>query len=142
MQNNGMGSVTVAASGNFTFEGSASSGTAYAVTVSAQPTVPSQTCTVANGAGIVGSGNVSDIAVKCVTNTYSVGGTVGGLVGSGLTLRNNGGGDLVLGQMAGEIAEHFPLSIGEGLEDLRRTGRWPESGAGDVREQFGEVEVG
>ncbi len=43
--------------------------------------------------------NVSDVAITCETNppdTYTVGGTVSGLAGSGLVLQNNGGDDLAI----------------------------------------------
>jgi hypothetical protein len=63
------------------------SGTAYAVTVTAQPTVPSQTCTVANGSGTVGAANVTNVNVTCTTRVFTVGGTVSGLAGTGLVLR-------------------------------------------------------
>ena len=52
-----------------------------------------QACTVANGAGTV-SGNVTDVAVSCAANTFTVGGTVSGLTGTGLVLQNNGGNNL------------------------------------------------
>jgi 6-phosphogluconolactonase (cycloisomerase 2 family) len=45
---------------------------------------------VANGSGTVASANVMNVAVTCVTNTYSLGGSVHGLVGSGLVLTNEG----------------------------------------------------
>src|SRR5262249_40403777 len=67
------------------------SGAPYAVAVQAHPTNPWQTCAVANASGTVGAANVVNVAVSCTTNTYAVGGTITGLVGSGLTLTNNGG---------------------------------------------------
>jgi hypothetical protein len=78
---------------SFTFPTKVPSGTAYAVTVKAQPTGPSQTCAVAGGSGTVGGADVTSIAVTCVTNTYAVGGTVSGLAGTGLVLQNSGGDD-------------------------------------------------
>ncbi|HUM13868.1 MAG TPA: hypothetical protein VLT82_23170, partial [Myxococcaceae bacterium] len=67
----------------------------YAVTVRTQPA--GQTCTVSSGSGTVGTANVTSVAVSCTTNpppTYTIGGTVSGLTGTGLVLRNNGGDDL------------------------------------------------
>jgi 6-phosphogluconolactonase (cycloisomerase 2 family) len=96
LQNNGAGSLAVATNGTFAFTSAVPSATAYAVTVSAQPATPSQTCSVVNGSGTVGASSVSNIAVNCVTNSYTVGGTASGLAGSGLTLLNNGGGALSL----------------------------------------------
>ena len=43
-------------------------GQAYAVTVIVQPTSPSQTCTVLNGTGTIGNGNVTNVQVACKTN--------------------------------------------------------------------------
>lgn len=90
LQNNGAGDLQVAADGAFTFAGTVSSGAAYDVKVSAQPTTPPQTCTVANGAGTVASANVTNIVVTCSTAPrYTIRVTVTGLAGSGLVLQNN-----------------------------------------------------
>jgi Galactose oxidase, central domain len=75
----------------FTLPGVIASGTNYAVTVATQPTNPSQTCTVANGSGTVGAGNVTAVQVTCVTQMFTVGGTVSNLQGTGLSLRDNAG---------------------------------------------------
>jgi 6-phosphogluconolactonase len=42
-------------------------GTAYDVTVAAQPSNPLQTCVVTNGSGTIGSADVSTVAVTCTT---------------------------------------------------------------------------
>ena len=74
----------------FTFTLPVLSGATYSVTVKTQPSGPIQSCQVTGGGGIVGTGPVSSVAINCTT-LYTVGGTVGGgLVGSGLILRNNG----------------------------------------------------
>src|SRR2546423_1811526 len=77
----------------FTFVTQLASGAAYTVSVLTQPTNPSQTCTVSNGSGNIGSANVASISISCATNSFTIGGTVSGLTGSGLVLRNNGGND-------------------------------------------------
>jgi subtilisin family serine protease len=90
---NGGSDLSVSANGAFTFAGGLTTGTAYAVTVGTQPT--GQVCTVANGTGTIASANVTNVAVTCaVAATYTVGGTVGGLTGTGLKLKLNGGSDL------------------------------------------------
>jgi hypothetical protein len=94
LRNNGGNSLSVAANGSFTFTTPVASGAAYAVTVLTQPSNPAQTCTVSNGSGTVGAANVSNVAVNCVTGAFTVGGTVTGLLGSGMILRNNGGNNL------------------------------------------------
>jgi hypothetical protein len=94
LQNNGAGDLAVAADGAFTFANRVATGAAYSVAVLAQPTSPSQTCTVARGSGSVASANVADIAVTCATGQFAIRGTVTGLTGAGLVLQNNGGNDL------------------------------------------------
>ncbi len=94
---NGGGALAAGSNGAFTFPSAVASGGTYAVTVLTQPTSPSQTCTVANGSGMVGNANVSDVAVTCATNRFTVGGTVSGLLGSGLVVRLNGTSSLAIG---------------------------------------------
>ena len=91
LQNNGSNDLTVAVNAtNFAFPGSVASGSAYNVSVRTQPTAPSQNCTVANATGTANA-NVANVAITCTTSTYTVGGTISGLTGSGLALRLNGG---------------------------------------------------
>lgn len=93
LQNNGGDDLTIAASGNFVFAGQVASGAPYNVTVRSQPTSPSQTCSVANPAGTVADANVTNIAVTCATNVFTIGGTATGVSGSGLVLQLNGAND-------------------------------------------------
>ncbi|MFZ5699227.1 MAG: S8 family serine peptidase, partial [Pseudomonadota bacterium] len=88
--------LAIAADGTFVFGTPIASGAAYAVTVFKQPTAPSQTCTVTDGAGSTGSANVGSVSIHCTTNSFSIGGTVSGLAGTGLVLRNNGTDDLAI----------------------------------------------
>src|SRR6267378_3717318 len=83
-------------------------GAMYNVGVLTQPTNPSQICTVSNGSGNVGSASVASISISCATNSFTVGGTVSGLTGTGLVLRNNGGHDLAI---AGNGASPFTTPI-------------------------------
>lgn len=88
--NNGANALTVTANGAFTFTTALATGAAYKVTVSVQPS--GETCTVTNGAGKVGSANVTNVAVACKALDYSVGGTSSGLItGRSVTLLDNGG---------------------------------------------------
>jgi hypothetical protein len=97
LRNNAGDDLTIHANGTFTFPTSLASGASYAVTVQAPPSGPRQTCTVTNGAGAVTGGDVTNVAVSCTTSTYTIGGTVSGLAGTGLVLRNNAGDDLPIG---------------------------------------------
>ena len=88
LQDNGGDSLTVTANGPFTFKTAVTGPTdAYAVTVLTQPSSPNQICTVASGSGTAAA-NVTNVAVTCVAS-FTVGGTVTGLVGTGLILENN-----------------------------------------------------
>ncbi|NKI34365.1 choice-of-anchor D domain-containing protein, partial [Wenzhouxiangella sp. XN79A] len=82
------------ANGSFVFATPLDDLSAYAVTVLTPPTGPSQTCSVSNGSGNLAGANVTNVTVDCVTDTFTVGGTVSGLAGSGLVLQNNGSDDL------------------------------------------------
>jgi len=93
LQNNGGDDLAVSANGTFNFKTSVDSGSPYNITALAQPTGPTQLCSIANAAGTATS-NVTSVAVTCSTGSFSVGGTVSGLAGSGLVLRNNGADDL------------------------------------------------
>lgn len=86
---NGDTELPIASNGAFTFSPALPSGSLYEVVISAQPQSPTQTCTVANASGTVGSGTVQTVAVSCATNTYALGGTVVGLEGDRLVLSNS-----------------------------------------------------
>ena len=100
LQNNGGDNFTVSANGAFTFSSAIASGSAYAVTVLTQPSNPSQICTVTNGSGSVGSSDVTNVAVTCVANSFTVGGTLSGLIGT-VVLQNNGRDSLTLSANGG-----------------------------------------
>jgi hypothetical protein len=90
LQDNGGDNLTISQVGAFTFATALSSGSTYNVTVFTQPST--QLCTVANGTGTANA-NVGNIVVTCST-PLSVGGSVSGLVGTGLVLQDNGGANL------------------------------------------------
>jgi alpha-tubulin suppressor-like RCC1 family protein len=94
LQNNSGDNLATSTNGSFVFTAPIASGSSYNVSVFAQPTTPSQTCSVTNGTGTVGNANVMNVGITCTTNTYTIGGTVTGLAGSGLVLQNNSGNNL------------------------------------------------
>jgi hypothetical protein len=93
LRNNGRDDLSLRANGPFTFETELANGGAYSVTVRTQPA--SQFCTVVNPSGTVSAEDVDNVRVNCVP-TYTVGGSVTGLSGGTLVLRNNGGDDLAV----------------------------------------------
>lgn len=96
LQLNGDGDLPISGDGAFTFGTPLASGSQYRVNVAAQPSNPTQVCTVAGGSGTIGNTNVNNVRVTCASSTFSVGGTVVGLQGSGLVLQNNGADDLAV----------------------------------------------
>jgi len=87
LQNNGGDSLTITGNGAFTFKTPVTGADVYAVTVSTEPVSPNQICTVTGGNGTAGA-NVTSVVVNCVLS-YSIGGTVTGVVGTGLILQNS-----------------------------------------------------
>ncbi|HCF56915.1 MAG TPA: hypothetical protein DFS52_02825, partial [Myxococcales bacterium] len=117
LQNNAEEIAITAGQTSFAFPTLLLSGASYSVTVKTQPTDPSQTCVVAGGDGTIASANVTGVQVTCTTDTFGVGGTLNGLTGSGLVLRNNGGDELPLAAaatsflFAAEIASGATYSV-------------------------------
>jgi trimeric autotransporter adhesin len=81
--------------GMFSFYSLFSSGTSYTVSVVAQPTSPTQICSVVNATGTIGNANVTNVQVNC---TPAIVGTAYGVVGTGLTLQLNGSGNVPVTQ--------------------------------------------
>src|SRR5271168_2975292 len=87
LQNNGGDSLTITGNGTFTFKTPVTGTDVYAVTVLTQPVNPNQICTVTAGSGTA-TANVTTVAVSCVLS-FSIGGNVSGVVGSGLIVLNS-----------------------------------------------------
>src|SRR6266705_285342 len=108
LQNNGGDNLTISVNGGFTFAAALTNSSPYAVTVLAQPA--GQICTVANGIGTVAGANITNVAVTCAANTFTVGGMVSGLSGT-VVLRNNGGNDLTV---SANGSFTFPAPVAQG----------------------------
>src|SRR6266704_3863803 len=108
LQNNGGDNLTISVNGGFTFAAALTNSSPYAVTVLARPA--GQICTVANGIGTVAGANITNVAVTCAANTFTVGGTVSGLSGT-VVLRNNGGNDLTV---SANGSFTFPAPVAQG----------------------------
>ena len=110
LQDNGGDDLAIPADGDATFATAIADGQPFAVTVSAPPTGPNQTCIVTNGAGNIAGAN-ADVTLVCTTNAYSVNVTVQGLLGAGLVLENEAGDDLAV---AADGAYSFATKIADG----------------------------
>ncbi len=111
LQNNSGNNLPVSASGSFTFSTPVANGSNYSVTVFAQPSNPTQNCVVTGGGGTA-TGNITGIQVNCSTTTYTIGGTISGLTGTGLVLQDNGGDNLSLA--AGMTSFTFATPVASG----------------------------
>lgn len=124
VQNNGGGTQVLTQNGPFSFSPPpVTSGTGYSITASA-PTGPIlQTCSVSNGAGNVGNGDVS-ATVTCSSTAYPVSVTVSGLLGGEtLVLLDNGGDALSVTQngtntFATNVANGSPYAVTVGTQPL------------------------
>ena len=94
LRNNGVDDLTIDADGGFAFSAKLDDGAAYNVTITTQPA--GQSCTIANGSGVLAGADVINISITCGVASYHVGGSVAGLVGGGLVLQNNGSDDLAI----------------------------------------------
>ena len=113
LQNNGGDDLGISVNGDFTFATALASGETYNVTVLVQPSSPNQVCSVTNGSGTMANADVTDVSVSCVTNTYTIGGNVNGLSGSGLVLQNNSDDDL---EVAADGDFEFAMPLNDGSQ--------------------------
>ena len=97
----------------FTFTTAVVSGNPFNVAVMTQPGKPSQTCVVANAAGTITGNNITNVAVSCTTNSYSISGAVSGLTGTGLTLTDKNGGTVAV-PAAGPFTFTLPNALRSG----------------------------
>ncbi|MET0533113.1 MAG: Ig-like domain-containing protein [Steroidobacter sp.] len=74
LRNNGGDNLTIAANGTFQFSTTLASGSAFNVSVFAQPANPAQECTVTRGNGVVGTANVTNVEVACINTDDDNGG--------------------------------------------------------------------
>ncbi|MGH8235879.1 MAG: hypothetical protein ACREXP_02520 [Steroidobacteraceae bacterium] len=112
LMNNGGDDLPVPANGSFQFQTSVASDSDYDVRVRTPPSNPTQSCEVIGGRGTVRASDITNVAVSCSTSTFTVGGSITGLAGSGLVLRNNGGDDLSLDSGANSFIFLTPVSSG------------------------------
>jgi ELWxxDGT repeat protein len=118
LQNNQGDDLSVSPPGGaFTFVTSVAEGADYGVTVSRQPTSPAQTCNVepATAEGRMGGADVTSVVVSCLppdTPAHSIGGTINGLMGTGLVLQNNEGDALAVDARAGKFTFQSPIAEG------------------------------
>lgn len=111
LQNNAGDSLAVPANATaFEFATPVALGGSYSVTVQTQPT--GLTCTVNDGMGSNVAAAVNTVSVTCSTATFAIGGSISGLIDSGLVLRNNGADDLSVAANATSFQFSTPVAYG------------------------------
>jgi uncharacterized repeat protein (TIGR03803 family) len=95
----------------FTFASPIASGTAYSVSVQTSPT--GLKCTVASGGSGTITANVTNVAVSCAVQSYTLGGTITGLgSASGLVLTNEGSDATTIAANATTFNMNTPVQYG------------------------------
>lgn len=120
LQDNNADNLAISVNGAFTFATKVADGAGYSVSVKTQPGSPAQTCTANSSAGTVAGANVTTVTVICSTNSYSVGGTISKLAGSGLVLQNNNADDLAIAAN-GAFTFATPVAAGAGYNVTVKT---------------------
>lgn len=88
-------SVSLSQNGSFSFASRLANGAIYSISVQTQPN--QQTCSITNGIGAVNGANIGNLQVACATNTYTIGGTLAGLIaGRSVVLQLNGAASVTL----------------------------------------------
>jgi 6-phosphogluconolactonase (cycloisomerase 2 family) len=87
LQLDGTSNPTIHASGTVALTPTVASGATYTVAVLTPPSTPTQSCVPSPATGPVTNAPIT-VTVTCVTSTFTVGGTVSGVVGNGLVLKD------------------------------------------------------
>jgi len=134
--NGGAQSLPVSGDGAFTFPTALADGSSYEVTVGTQPS--GQSCAVSDGSGTIAGANVTSVQVTCTaTPVYTVGGSVTGLTGTGLTLSLNGGAQNL--PVSGDGAFTFPTALADGSSYEVTVGTQPSGQACAVSDGSGTI---
>ncbi|SNS83658.1 hypothetical protein SAMN06265795_107119 [Noviherbaspirillum humi] len=107
---NGGSTVSVPANAtSYKFPNQIGNQSAYSVTIQSQPA--RLTCGLVNASGTSSGVPVDYVNVTCTANTYTLGGSVNGLTGSGLVLAN---GTDTVSVAAGSTSFVFPTAVADG----------------------------
>lgn len=115
IQNNNGDTLTLKGANGFVFPTPLAEGTSYAVTIVQQPV--GETCSIADGSGIMGTSDITSVSIGCIVNLRTIGGSISGLANDptqNITLQNNGGDDLSLNGSFGYTTFQFYTRVQEG----------------------------
>lgn len=109
IRNNNQNSTAITADGAYTFSLGLFDTNPYNVSVETQPA--GQLCTIANGTGTIPTANVTNVNITCAVipgGNFTIGGTVSGLSGTGLTLLESGNNTPIGGNGAYVLGTSYP----------------------------------
>ncbi|MGN6520998.1 MAG: reprolysin-like metallopeptidase [Dokdonella sp.] len=134
---NGGAALPIAANGPYAFPGALADASVYTVMIASQPS--GQTCTLAHANGTVTGADVTNVDVTCTGGgaTYTVGGTVGGLTGSGLVLSLNAGAQTAAVASNGPFV--FPTALADGSAYIVTIGTQPSGQTCSVANGSGTI---
>lgn len=110
LNNDGEDLAVAAGATSFYFTKLIKSDDRYNITIKTQP--KGATCTITNGSGKANSYSVSTTYVSCITDQYTLGGTISGLSANGLVLVNGTSGRAA--PLAGSTTFTFDSTVGDG----------------------------
>jgi 6-phosphogluconolactonase (cycloisomerase 2 family) len=120
LQNNGGDDLSVSANGSISFATKLKANTSYSVTVLKQPSTPTQVCSVSGGTGTVLNGDITSITINCTTS-YTLGGSITGLTGSGFLIQETIGGQTLNITANGSFAFNTIYSLGANYNIIIQT---------------------
>lgn len=106
---NGRATVSIVSNGPFWFPTTLKDSEPYNVQVTSGPAT--QTCTASSNTGTVSGRDVTSVVMTCATTAFTVGGSVTGLSGAGLTISLNGGAPL---SIPADGSFTFPAPVASG----------------------------
>ncbi|WP_217705863.1 choice-of-anchor tandem repeat GloVer-containing protein, partial [Peristeroidobacter soli] len=108
---NGESAQTISTNGPFTLNTKVPSGTSYSISVGTQPA--GYQCAITEGSGTVAASDIANVAIACTQITATVGGSVDGLISTGLVLAN---GNDTLNVPANATTFTMPTAVASGAD--------------------------
>jgi len=110
---NGSYLTSITANGSYSFPALLLNGDAYSVSIVSQPLLPSQTCTLTGGSGVIAGADITSASISCVTNTYPLNIVVFGVNAGTLDILDSVSGQTLSITTSGTTNLPLPLSSGD-----------------------------
>jgi hypothetical protein len=126
----------ISENGEFTFDTKLSKDDDYTVSVKTQPSDPVQACAVEEGSGKIDDSDIDNVRIACSNVRRSIGGTVSGLGGGQIKLKNNDADELTVTADGGFT---FPATLEPGADYAVTVSSAPANRTCSVGKGTGEV---